>query len=269
MPIANINGVDLNYAVTGQGHAVIFIHGLHNSYQNWVNQISVLSPQYQTVALDCRGHGRSAAPSREEEYSIEIFAKDVYGLLKMLNIEKCCPVGHSLGGFIALQFALDHPEMLAGLVLVDTASGPIKRTPGVNDLRQTLGELARSQGMEAVFEYNIAHNPVMAQRFQANPERREAMRRRMMMMSVDGYIYASQAIGKWQHVTSRLAEIKVPTLIYRGEDDLRFAEAVQTLKKGISDSELVTVEGAEHSPHREKADVFNETLVQFLSRTRW
>ena len=266
MPIANINGVDLYYEIAGAGGAVVFLHGSNNSSQSWVNQMPVLAPKYRAIAVDHRGNGRSAAPSREKDYSIKIFANDVFGLLKALNIEKCCPVGHSLGGFIALQFALDHPDMLAGLVLVDTSSGHFDRPPGFAELRQKLDGLARSQGMEAVFEYNIANSPLMAQRLQAHPEMKEAMRQRMLTTSVDGYIYAEKAIGKWQHVTPRLSEIKVPTLIFWGEEDAGFAAPVQILKEGIADSELVEVKGAGHSPHEETTDVFNETLLNFLGR---
>ena len=269
MPIANINGADLNYEVTGQGEAVVFIHGYTGSNQDWANQIPVLLPKYRLVALDLRGHGKSAAPSREEDYSIKIFAEDVFGLLGMLNIKKCCLVGHSLGGFIALQFALEHQDMLAALVLVGTSSGPLAMAPGYAQLRQKLSELARSQGMEAAFEYDAANNPQRIERFQKHPELREVTRRKMLMTSVDGYVYIANAMGKREPVTSRLSEIKVPTLIYRGEEDLPFADAVQTLKKGIADSELVTVNGVGHSPHEEAPEVFNGALLRFLDRINW
>ena len=214
MPIANINGVNLNYEIAGQGKAIVFLHGYTGSTQDWANQMPVLSQKYKVVALDLRGHGKSEAPSSEEEYSVQIFADDVLGLLRILDIKKCCLVGHSLGGFIALQFALEYPGMLAALVLVDTSSGEFVRIPNYAELRQKLDELARSQGMEAAFKYDAANNPQRIERFQKHPELREVTRQRMLMTSVDGYIYTSKAVGKWQPRTSRLSEITVPTLIY-------------------------------------------------------
>ena len=89
------------------------------------------------------------------------------------------------------------------------------------------------------------------------------------MISVDGYIYASRAIGKWAPVTSRLSEIRVPTLIYWGDEDSPFAEAVHTLKRGITGSELITIKGVGHSPQEEAPELFNETLLKFLRRIRW
>lgn len=269
MPIANINGVDLNYEVTGQGNTVVLLHGYTGSSQEWANQIPVLSPKYRVVTLDYRGHGKSAAPSREKEYSVPIFANDVFALLRRLDIKKVCLVGHSLGGFTALEFALEHPDMLAALVLVDTSSGEFARPSGYAQLRPKIDELARSQGMEAAFEYDAVNNPMRIERFQKHPELKEIMRQKALMTSVEGYIYASKAIGKWAPLTSRLSEIKVPALIYWGDEDSPFAEAVQILKGGIADSALVTVKGVGHSPHEEAPDVFNEALLKFLGRIKW
>lgn len=269
MTIANINGVNLNYEVAGQGKAVVLLHGHTGSTQDWANQIPVLSPKYQVIALDHRGHGKSAAPSREEEYSIRTCTDAVFALLRMLNIKQCCLVGHSLGGFIALEFALEHQDMLAALVLVDTSTVRLARDPNYVQLREKLDELARSQGMETVFEYDVVHNPQRIEWFQEHPELKEASRRKMLMTSVEGYLYAIKAATKWGSITPRLSEIKVPTLIYWGNEDLLLAKATQILKKEIANSELVTVNGAGHSPHEEAPDVFNETLLKFLDRIKW
>ncbi|MFC2047433.1 alpha/beta fold hydrolase [Chloroflexota bacterium] len=269
MPIANINGVKLNYEIAGQGKAIFLLHGYTGSAQYWTNQMRVLAPEYQVVALDLRGHGKSAAPAREEEYSIEIFADDVLALLEILNIKQCCLVGFSLGGFIALQFALEHQDMLAALVLVGTSSGQFDKGQNYAELMQTLDELARSRGMEAAFEYDAANNPMRIARFKKHPEQREAIRQKMLTTSVDGYIYTSKAMEKWQPVTPRLAEITVPTIICWGEEDLSFAEAVKTLEERITNSELVPFKGVGHSPHEESPDLFNVTLLKFLTRINW
>jgi len=269
MPVANINGMNLNYEVAGRGHAVVFLHGMTGSTWDWANQVAVLSPKYRTVALDMRGHGKSAAPSTEVEYSIPLFTEDVLGLLNVLDIRKCCLAGHSIGGFIALQFALNHMDRLAGLVLVDTSSGQFGTDPNYAQLRRKLDELARSKGLEAAFEYDAANNPMRIERFQKHPELREASRQKVLMTSVAGYIYGPRAIAKWQPVTPRLSEIRVPTLIYWGNEDTPFAEPVKILKKGIVGSEMVTVQGVGHNPHEEAPEIFNQALLKFLERVKW
>ena len=269
MPIASINGVNLNYEIGGQGEAVVFLHGYTGSIQDWANQMPALSPRYKFVALDHRGHGKSAAPSREEDYSVQILADDTFGLFNELDIKKCCLVGHSLGGFTALQFAMQHQDMLAALVLVDTSSGQFARDPGYEQLSQKLHELARTQGMEAAFEYSVANDPQKVEWFQKHPEQREISRRKVLQTSVDGYIYLSRAISRWEPLTSRLSEIKVLTLIFWGDEDLPFAEPSRIMKEGIADSELVPVKGVGHNPHEEAPGIFNKALLKFLDRIKW
>lgn len=269
MPLVNINGVGINYESAGQGEAIVLLHGSTNSTLGWTNQVPVLSQNYRTVAIDCRGCGKSAAPPNEDDYSIKIFAGDVAGVLDALKIRKCCLVGHSLGGIIAMQFAMDYPEKLAALVPVDTTSGGFDRPADYAETRARLDELARTKGMAAVFEYNATSNPMMRQRFEEHPEMKEASRRRMTTTSVNGYIYVEKAINNWKHVTPRLGEIRVPTIIFWGDQDLAFKEPVRILKEAIAGAELVTVKGAGHSPHEEKPDLFNKKLLEFLGRVKW
>ncbi len=269
MPTKKVNNVELYYEVMGQGEAVVFLHGYTGSVRDWANQIPLVSNSYRTIAVDHRGHGRSEAPTREEDYSISIFASDVYALLRKLDIRRCCVVGHSMGGFMALQLVLDHPDLVKGLVLVDTSSGEFELAPGYAELRAKLDEIARREGMRAAFEYDAANNPMRIERFQRHPELREVARERMMNTSVDGYIYVARTFRKWKPVTERLHEIRAPALIFWGEEDTPFQKASQTLNERIPDSELVTVPAVGHSPHEEAPRFFNEVLLGFLARVQW
>jgi pimeloyl-ACP methyl ester carboxylesterase len=266
MPILSANRTDIYYEETGAGEAVVFLHGYTGSGRDWTSQVAAVSPEYRAITMDCRGHGRSGAPTAEDDYSIKIFSEDVHALLDELEIEKCCLVGHSMGGFMALQFVLDHPDRVQALVLVDTSSGEFERAPGFAELRTKLDELARSEGMEAAFEYDSAHNPMRIERYKKHPEQKEISRRKMLDTSVDGYIYVARSFGKWEPVTRRLGEIDVPVLIFWGDEDAPFLKPSQILKDSIPNAELVTVPGVGHSPHEEAPDFFNENLMPFLSK---
>lgn len=269
MPKVKVNGIGVNYEEAGRGEAVVFLHGYTGSTKDWVNQFKAFSGRYRTLAVDCRGHGLSEAPAVEEAYSIRIFSEDVFALLQTLGIRRCCLVGHSMGGFQALEFFLNHGEMLRGLVLVDTSSGDWEVAPGADELRAKLDELARSDGLEAAFEYDSAHNPVRIQRFRAHPELREITRQKVLNTSVDGYVYVARTFRRWGPVTDRLQEIKVPTLIVRGEEDAGFVKACDIMKECIQGSELVVVPGAGHNPHEEKPEIFNAAMESFLAGVRW
>ncbi|MFC1914733.1 alpha/beta fold hydrolase [Chloroflexota bacterium] len=216
------------------------------------------------MLFDNRGHGRSEAPSRIDEYSISIFADDVYDLTNKLKIKRFCVVGHSWGGFTALQFTLDHPDMVSSLVLVGTSSEPYPKDHSYPQIRSRLDEIARTSGMQAAFEYGVATLSGREQSLQKNPELMGIERDNMLGTSVDGYIFVAKAAGEWQPVTSRLLEIKAPTLIICGDEDLPIIEAAKILKGGIPCSEVAMIKGAGHSPHLEAPGMFNNALLNFL-----
>jgi pimeloyl-ACP methyl ester carboxylesterase len=244
VPVANINGMNLNYEIGGRGPAVVFLHGGNGRAQDWANQFPVLSSNYTAIALDIRGHGKSEGPQTEAEYSIPLIAEDVLRLLDLLGIDRCCLVGHSFGGFAALQFAITHQDRLAGLVPVDTSSGPY----GVGNTKT--GELTQK----------------LVEKFRQHPELIEPARQTMLEMSVNAYIWGSRTVAKWQPVTPRLPEIKVPTMIFWGEEDKRFETAVKTLAQGIPGAVLTAIKGVGHSPHQDAPDIFNHELLKFLQR---
>jgi len=269
MPYTLVNEVSLHYEAAGSGEAVVFLHGYTGSAMDWAHQVSLLSRNFRIVALDFRGHGRSSDPDKEQDYSIPIFSNDVYELLKMLSIDACCLVGHSMGGFTALQFTLDHPDMVQGLVLVDTSSGEYDVAPGYAELRERLDVLAREEDLDAAFEYDAAHNPMRIERFRRHPEQRAIARHKVLNTSVNGYIYVARSFGKWQPVTERLGEIHAPTLIFWGEEDAPFLRPSRLLNESIKGSKLVVVPGAGHSPHEDVPDLFNRELETFIKSVVW
>ena len=269
MPSVKVNNINLYYDQTGEGEAIVFLHGYTGSGRDWVSQVNTISNTYRAITVDARGHGKSEAPGTEDEYAIHIFSEDVFALLNELGIDRCCLVGHSMGGFMSLQFTLDHPEPVKALILVDTSSGDFERAPGFDEHRAKLDELARSEGPEASFEYDVANNPLRVEKFKKHPELEEIARQKVMNTSVDGYIYVARTFGKWQSVTGRLKEIKVPTLIFLGEEDTPFIKASKTMKDGIPNAELITVPGAGHNPHEETPELFNRAFSDFLKKIEW
>ena len=120
MPTIHVNGVDLYYETHGSGEPVLLIHGLGSSTQDWEPQIPDLSKQFEVITFDVRGHGRSSKP--EQRYSVKLFADDTAALIRALGIGPTHVVGISMGGMIAFQLAVDAPELLRSLVIVN--SGP-------------------------------------------------------------------------------------------------------------------------------------------------
>jgi pimeloyl-ACP methyl ester carboxylesterase len=124
MPVQNLGDVQMHYTAAGDGpQHVIFVHGLRNSGEVWWPTRHRLDPRRVTAwFLDLPGCGNSASPSHWERCTINSYAQDVYRFSQALGIDKVVLIGHSVGAAIATQVALDHPDLVRGLVLVAPAS---------------------------------------------------------------------------------------------------------------------------------------------------
>lgn len=264
MPHLSIKGLDIHYKEKGQGFPVVLIHGYTGNLRNWTLQVRALAQSYRSISPDLRGHGLSVKPTRREDYSLELFAADVYGLLDALAVSECYLVGHSMGGMVAQEFVLGYPEMVRALVLVDTAADQPQGMPWQE--RARLLEIARTQGMEAVFE-EMAHTPPLASPLaEENPQLMDLWREQFLMTSLEGYLYCAQAMANRRPLLEELSQIRVPTLIICGELDEPFLEPSRRMHQRIPGSELVIVPGAAHTPTLEKPSEFNQALLSFLAR---
>jgi len=265
----DVNEVKINTVQKGKGEALVFLHGFTGSHNDWKSQVEITADHYRTIAVDHRGHGQSTAPESETGYAIKIFADDVYAVLTKLGIDRCCLIGHSMGGFMSLQLAVDHPELIRGLVLVDTSSGEWDIVPGYAEFRLKLHDLALAEGLDAAFEYDATHNPTRVEKFKRHPELREVARQKVLNTSLNGYIHVSKTFQAWPAVTDRLSQIKVPTLIVLGEEDTGFIRPSKIMNERIAGSELVVIKNVGHNPHEEDAAAFNKAFLDFLPKIVW
>lgn len=265
MPIAEINGIEIHYREGGEGYPVILLHGFTGNLRSWALQIPALTRKFRTVSIDHRGHGHSQKPTRPEDYSLEQMMEDAFGLLEHLGIKECYVVGHSMGGMVAQHLVLAHPKPVRALVLVDTAAHMPSSLR--TQERARLVEIAREDGMEAVFEEQMRTNP-MADQLRSQPEVLENWRQQFLLTSREAYIYCAQAIANREPLLDQLRAIHIPTLIICGENDDPFLEPSHRMHERIPDSELVIIPEAGHTPQIEKPAEFNRTLTKFLARVR-
>ena len=111
-----MNNVDLHYTVEGSGETIVFVHGLSDNLTYWEFLASNLRHDYRVVRFDLRGHGQTELD--DDEISIETYVEDLHGLLDDLNIDKINLVGFSMGGAVALDFAVRYPDIVSSLVLM-------------------------------------------------------------------------------------------------------------------------------------------------------
>jgi pimeloyl-ACP methyl ester carboxylesterase len=262
VPTAKLNGVEINYREAGEGFPIVLIHGYTGNLRNWALTIPVLTEHFRTISLDLRGHGQSSKPTQSEDYSLDMLASDVHGLLRHRGVNDCYLVGHSMGGYVSQHLILQHPELFRALVLVDTAGEPL---PARSKQRERLLEIARTRGMEAAFDEQLRLTPPHPA-FQSNPKYLEIWKELFLLTSKEAYIYCAEAMAGRRDLRQELRAVGVPALIVCGANDEPFLEASWHMHESIPGSELVIIPNAGHSPQFETPAEFNRALLGFLSK---
>lgn len=255
-----IDAVELAYGEAGHGPPLALIHGLGSSRNDWLLQLPALTERYRTVAPDLRGHGLSPKPAGP--YRIGQMAADVALLLLRLNARPAHVLGISLGGAVAQQLALDHPELVRSLILVNTAPRFIS-----GQWRQRLMGARRVanvylHGMDQVAE-DVARSlfPLLDQ----TALRLEAVER-IRANDLKAYRACLWAIARFD-VTDLLPLIGCPTLIVAGDRDATVPLASKRLlAERISDSRLEIVANSGHATPVDQPEAFNRLVLDFLDQ---
>jgi 3-oxoadipate enol-lactonase len=242
---------------------VLLLCGIGAKRQGWYRQLPVLGERYRAIAVDYRDVGDSDPAT--EPYSIGDLAEDIHALARELQIERASLVGISMGGFVALELALAHPEFVERLVLVVTSAGGASHVSTSREVMAALmpGDEEVESGAGARRVCSLVAGPGFAER---HPEAIEEFAEiaRHNPMHVDAYL-RQLAACRAHDVDGRLAEIGVPTLVLHGADDpLVRVENGRHLAAAIPGAELVVYEGVGHIPEVEIAERFNDDLLAFL-----
>ncbi len=118
LPTAHVNGINIDYSDVGNGRTLILVNGLGGTKRLWRRQTRLFKKYFRTITFDNRGVGKSDRPVGP--YTIKMMADDTVGLMDYLRIERAHILGESMGGMIAQELAINHPERVDKLVLACT-----------------------------------------------------------------------------------------------------------------------------------------------------
>ena len=271
--------------------ALLMIHGYGAMLEHWRQTFAGLKGQYRLYAFDLLGFGGSAKPNGAQvNYSARLWSRQVYDFLKLKGEEKVIIAGHSMGGMVALEFAFTHPEMVAGLVLVDAAG-----LPDQGKLEQEAARL-HSRNPNRIdwssFTYNLIKAPLLGEtmaalltlpnqwairRFLENayynknrvtPQLVEQFLEPLRMPGVAGsYLAITRNFANYQ-LTFKPGEISGPVLIMWGEHDRNMPVdlMVPRWKKLLPQAEVFRVPDTAHCPMDERPDLVNPRLSQFIEQ---
>ncbi|BAY65312.1 alpha/beta hydrolase fold protein [Calothrix brevissima NIES-22] len=263
MPKVHVNGIDLFYDIKGTGEPLLLIPGFFCDHTYWSLQISALVKNYQVIRLDNRGFGQSSAP--DSPYSIQQMASDTAALLEHIGIEKVYLAGHSMGGHIAQELALAHPEKVESLILLSSLA---KGDTLFKNIISTWGELVDKLDLKLYQQVILPW--IFTDEFYSIPGMIEMIVNLAInypfSVTPHGLYHQSRAILA-ADTSQRLQDIHCPTLILVGKQDIltpiKFSEE---LAQGIPNAELVVLERGGHGFLIETPEAVTSAMLKFLSQ---
>jgi len=261
------NGARLYYEQLGEGPALTLAHAGYVDRRMWDGQFAIFAQAYQVLRYDIRGHGRSTFP--DLPFADE---QDLFLLLSALGIKRTILLGVSLGAWTAVDFALQHPEMVAALLLVGAAVSGLP--PDLQPQEQNLSPHEQQEAMrwnQALQEHKL---PVLVDVLMHDAtlvpsvDRPAARQRVYEMVRQCSFAYffkpeLRQALTPPAY--HRLAELHAPTLLVVGSDDhpvLR--RTAQALHERIAHARLVVLPNCHHLANMEQPELFNQLVLEFL-----
>ena len=261
MTSINIGGAELQYQDKGSGPVVLFLHGFPLSLAMWDEQ-EALASRYRVVRFDARGFGQSAVG--DSLLTMDRIADDAAVLIEKLRLGPVVLVGCSMGGYAAFSFVRKHAALLRGLVLVDTRAGADTQDARLG--RKTLAARVSREGARVAMEAFLPKT-VGDTTKKTRADVVAKLKDVMMATAPQGIVNALHGLAARADSTPTLREIKVPTLVICGEEDVITPPAeAKKLKDGIKGAELVVIPKSGHLPSMETPDVFNALLRSFLKQ---
>jgi pimeloyl-ACP methyl ester carboxylesterase len=266
-------GVRMHYRDQGSrtGPALLLVHGYSASLHAWEPWVERLGDRYRMISIDLPGHGLTSAPSNYQA-SIEQYVRDVEAFAQTQGLSRFTLVGSSMGGHVAWEYALAHPDRLDALALVDASGWPdargsnpaliftLLRNPIARPILRDLDNTSLvQQGLRAAFADPNSVDDAMVRRY-------------VQMARAPGHrdilIQMSDTSGRRPASRERLAQIRAPTLILHGErDNLVPVQHGRMFAAAIPGSELIIWPDEGHVPMEEHPDRSAEAASNFLSRT--
>ena len=249
MARARLNGIEIDYEVTGNGPTLLLSHGYGSTRHMWDGQHHAF-PGWRVVSWDMRGHGQTDSPVDPKAYSAALTVADMRALLEHVGVERAVIGGLSLGGYVSLAFALAHPAMTRALVICDSGPGyrNAEARAGWNQRALERAASLEGKGLDA-----------LARR---SRETQQAVHR-----SAQGLAHAARGMLAQENsqVIDGLAGLRVPTLVIVGDQDQPFVAPSEYMAKKIPGARLAVIPGAGHSSNLDQPEIFNRVLGEFLA----
>jgi 3-oxoadipate enol-lactonase len=277
MPYAiTSDNVRLYYEEVGQGTPILFVHEFAGDHRSWEPQLREFGKRYRCIAYSARGYTPSDVPADSQAYSYKHVMRDCVAVLDHLGIEQAHIVGLSMGGYTALQVALNHPGRVRSMVLAGTGSGSERGyTEQFHQHSRALAEQFEREGAASVAKiYGLG--PGRVPFLIKDPRGFAAFSQQLAEHDAQGSANTSRGFQGGRpslyDFEGEIRKLTIPALIVVGDEDDRCIEPSLFLKRTIAASGLVMLPKTGHVVNLEEPDLFNQVVGDFLVRVdagRW
>ena len=250
-----MDAVKLFYKEFGKGKPIIFIHGYPLDHTIWLPLIPEFQKHARLILPDLRGHGQSPAPAGV--YSMELLAADILALMNKLGLEKAVIAGHSVGGYIALHFARDYPERLAGLALVASHcfSDPSERKQDRLDTAEKVERTGKTDFIGKSMLPNLTPDIALQEKLGLIVEKAKPT-------GVAGIL---RGMSQRSDTCDVLSNLDIPAVIIAGELDKHLPiEKAHQMAEMMKKPWLEIIPGAGHMPMMEAPQKVSQILLSLL-----
>lgn len=252
----SVFGQNIVYYEAGRGRTLVLLAQLGWDSNMWSQNMPALAENFHVIAIDLIGTGHSAKP--HIEYKMDTWTDFIAELLRLKRIRKATIIGAVMGGALAVQFTLDHPEMSEGLVCAASNSGPGKHEGGKQPANWPSLAGVRRGLMASFYDKSLVTDALVRERFE------------FRLRTDDGYtIERHLSDHRPPYSTQELSVIRVPALfVWCRQDEITPLKWGDDYAAAVPGAQLAVINGCGHFPNLEKPTEFNQAVINFLKKPR-
>lgn len=268
MRVVTDDGVGLEVVAEGSGPGLVLVHGFGGAKEDFADHLETLGRTHRVVAFDHRGHGASDKPEDLRAYSLRRLAADVLCVADAFGFDRFRLLGQSMGGMVAQHVALDAPERVEALVLMDTWPGS---PPGIDGAAvERAARIALDRGMEELHRLmqrtpDPLSTPAHERLLRDRPGYREFCDRKFLALSPVMYAALVREVTARPDLRGELGALRCPTLVVAGEQDAALG-GCRALQASIPGARLEVIADAGHSPQFENPEAWRRVVAGFLAQ---
>jgi 2-succinyl-6-hydroxy-2,4-cyclohexadiene-1-carboxylate synthase len=265
-----IDGVKYHIEEKGKGVPLLLFHGFTGDSRTWEPFYQQWSIHSRLVAIDIIGHGKSDSPQEIERYDLLSVVKDIKKILAQMGIDKTDILGYSMGGRLALSFAVLYPEFVRKLILESSSPGLELETERENRRRQDekLGECILEQGIEKFVDYWENIPLFVTQKGLPQSVQSTIKEQRLTNCAIGLHnSLAGMGTGAQPSWWQQLYKLEAETLLLTGRQDEKFCLIAEKMAASIKNCEWLKVDNCGHAIHVENPDIFGTIVKRFLSNS--